>query len=636
MKKRFFMILVLSCGVLAACGMATAAVMAQGVPPIITTVEPTAISNQTGGVLTVLGSGFTTTTVIRVVGYGILSTEFVNEGAVRATVPVGIPAGIYDLIADNGANGGTSAVRAGALQITAPPAPTAAPATPVPGKPNLTIRNYSLQPAQVRAGQEFVVTLEIYNNGSRASENTLVVFQGGPFVPVGQAGYQLWQLHINATAVITQRLRAPASMASGVQNLQVNLSGNDFEGNHYEFPQTIGVEVLGTSGGGTATGAPKLVIEAATVEPAIIGPGNPFTLTLRLTNRGSRTATNVVVGAGGTLAIPAQGSNVVSTPNIGLDKTVTVTLALILGEVDKGGRQALPISMQYSDPSGGNYTDQQNVGLDINTSLANRPQLLIQGYEIDPPTLSPGDHFTLTLKLTNVGGGDAQRLLVALGGEAGDKLEGFVPAEASNVRFLAGLPAGTSVEITQQLIVDGKAEPKAYNVPVSLAYDDTRGNRKTETQRISLMVLRRPEFKVSFYRPVEGSAMVGMPFQLPIELVNIGANRINVTTLEATSEQLMIESGSTFVGNMESGASWTLDAMGTAQQPGPAEVVVAIHYQDDFNQTQIITQTLTVEVMEAPFGPEGPGGENGQIPEQPETTGQKVLRFLRGLLGLGS
>ncbi len=714
----------------------------------ITAVEPKTLPAETGGTLSVYGSGFTSNTVVRLVGYGLLTTELVNSTALRATVPAGLAAGSYDVQVSDGA---ATATLSKAVQILAAPTPTPTPQPPVAGRPNLVIRTYSIQPTQVKAGQDFVVTIHIYNNGSRASENTLAIFPGGTFLPVGNGGHQLWQLHINATAIVTQTMHAPASLTSGVQNIQINLSGNDYEGNHYDFPHTLSVEVIGTSSGGTSTGAPKLVIEAAETDPLLVGPGSAFTLTLRLVNRGNRQANNVLVGVGGSQVIPAEGSSVMAVPPLRVGQTATVTLPLVMGEVERGGRIGLPISLQYSDysgsnytdqpsigldvdasltrrpqllissyvaqpstlspgdrftltltlsnpgsrpatgvvvgvsgslavpaegsnvafvnsvgvgemaevvlplvlgdvdkggrqnlgislqygdPGGGKYTDQQNIGLEVNTGMAHRPQLLIAGYAIDPPRLAAGDRFTLTLTLTNVGGGDAQRLLVSLGVEGSERLEAFVPAGSSNVNFVPALAAGQSIDIVQRLIVDAKADPKAYNVPLGLVYDDARGNRKTETQRISLMVLRRPEFRVDFYRPVE-MAMAGMPFPLPVEVFNTGLARMNVPLVEVmSSEQVMIEQGSTFVGNLEPSASWTLDAMVTVMQPGPAEIEVRIHYLDDFNQRQMITRTLTVQVMEG-SGFE-PGDPDIVIPDQPETFWHKVLRFLRGLVGLGS
>ena len=594
-------------------------------------IEPTVLVSQDGGTLSIYGGGFTTATVVRLVDVGLLETTYVNSTALKAVVPRSVLPGIYDLEVSDG---GVSATMLGALTIVAStpiPGPTPLPTpkpTPVPGRPVLTIRNYAVEPSRVVAGREFVVTVEVYNTGSRAGENTMVTFPGGTFVAVGETGHLLWQLHINHTAVVTQVMRVPTNLASGSYNLQVNLSANDWEGNHYEYPQTIAVEVIGIT-----TGRPQLVIEAAETEPAVLGPGDAFSLTLHLANRGSRTATQVAVStASADLAVPASGSNVIVVEQIGIDQVTTVTLLLVLGEVTQAGRLSMEIALDCSDYSGGSYATRQSVGLEVSTALADRPQLIIAGYRTAPDPLAPGDPFTLTLEVNNVGGGEAQRLTLTLGGEGGSGLAPFAPLQSSNVKFVPSLAAGATLELSQRLVVDGGAESKAYSLPVALAFDDAHGTRRTDSQLISLLVSRRPHFQIGFYQPVV-TATVGVPFMLPVEVTNIGRTLVNVSTLEVASIQLEIQDGSLYLGPLDGGTSGSLEATATAIQGGAAEVVVSVHYLDDFEQPQVITKTLTIPVEEpAPAG--AVAAENAQ--EQRGSFWDKVLRALRGLLGLGS
>ena len=594
-------------------------------------IEPTVLVSQDGGTLSIYGGGFTTATVVRLVDVGLLETTYVNSTALKAVVPRSVLPGIYDLEVSDG---GVSATMLGALTIVAAtpiPGPTPLPTpkpTPVPGRPVLTIRNYAVEPSRVVAGREFVVTVEVYNTGSRAGENTMVTFPGGTFVAVGETGHLLWQLHINHTAVVTQVMRVPTNLASGSYNLQVNLSANDWEGNHYEYPQTIAVEVIGIT-----TGRPQLVIEAAETEPAVLGPGDAFSLTLHLANRGSRTATQVAVStASADLAVPASGSNVIVVEQIGIDQVTTVTLLLVLGEVTQAGRLSMEIALDCSDYSGGSYATRQSVGLEVSTALADRPQLIIAGYRTAPDPLAPGDPFTLTLEVNNVGGGEAQRLTLTLGGEGGSGLAPFAPLQSSNVKFVPSLAAGATLELSQRLVVDGGAESKAYSLPVALAFDDAHGTRRTDSQLISLLVSRRPHFQIGFYQPVV-TATVGVPFMLPVEVTNIGRTLVNVSTLEVASIQLEIQDGSLYLGPLDGGTSGSLEATATAIQGGTAEVVVSVHYLDDFEQPQVITKTLTIPVEEpAPAG--AVAAENAQ--EQRGSFWDKVLRALRGLLGLGS
>jgi hypothetical protein len=619
-------------------------------PPAIelTDLEPRQVVNDSGATLSIYGSGFDSNCVVQLVGYGLLSTSYVNSRALTASMPPGVPAGTYTLRVSDGTNR-TDRIKelSAALTVRAPAAVAPPEAPPPPGRPILTIRTYSVEPARVRAGQEFVVTIELYNNGSRAGENSMALFPGGTFLPVGETGHMLGQIHINHTVVLSQRLRAPETLSSGVHNVTIELTANDWEGNNYSFPGQVPLEVIGkpTDTGAAPTGKPRIVIEGVLTDPAVLVPGEPFTLTLLLANRGNRTATNVFVTSASTeMAVPASGSDTVSTPRIGIGDTMTVSLPLLLGNVRTGGRQNMGIKMEYSDPTGGGYGDAQNIGVDINTSLIRQPQIIIESYTTEPDFLSPGDTFTLTLSIANVGGGDAGRLTLALGGEEGTGLAPFIPLKSGNVLFVTELLKGDSVTLSRQLIVDGSAEARAYSLPIALAYDDPRASRQEDVQRLSIIVRKRPEIQASFYRQPE-MLMVGMPMPVALEVVNVGRSGINVAELSARAEGITVNAeGIPFIGPLDPGGSAPLDLLLIPEAVGPTDLVISIRYRDEFNQVQTITDTLTLDVMGEPEGwPEGPGGPDGPFNpdfepgiQQPETFLQKLGRALRGFFGFGS
>ena len=592
-------------------------------------VEPDTLVSQNGGTLSIYGTSFTATTAVRLVGFGLLNATLVNNSALQAAVPPGVPAGTYDLEVSE--EGSSVTLPSALTVIAATPVPGATPVptpkpTPVPGRPILTIRNFSVEPTRVAVGREFIVTVEIYNNGSRAGENTLVIFPGGTFLPVDETGHLLGQLHINHTAIVTQRMRVPGGLSSGSYSLQVDLSANDWEGNHYDYPQTIAVEVAGIG-----HGRPQVVIEAAQTEPAVLGPGDSFSLTLRIANPGNRTATEVLVSAvPSDLAVPAS-SNVVALDRIAINEVVTATLPLVLGEVTQAGRRSMEIALAYSDYDGNATTDRQSVGLEVSTALGDRPQLIIDSYHTTPDPLTPGDTFTLTMQVSNVGGGEAQRLTLTIGGEAGSGLAPFAPLDSSNVKFIPQLAADDAIDVTQRLIVEGGADAGAYSLVVDLSFDDARGTRHSDSQLISMLVRRRPHFQIGFYRPVP-LATIGVPFDLPVEVTNIGRNLVNISTLAVTSEELDISDGSLFVGPLDGGTSGSMEATAVAEKGGTAGILVTVHYLDEFEQPQVVTETMTVEVEE-PVVVEEQADEESQEQEGPW---DRVLRILRALLGLGS
>ena len=108
--------------------------------------------------------------------------------------------------------------------------------------------------------------------------------------------------------------------------------------------------------------------------------------------------------------------------------------------------------------------------------------------------------------------------------------------------------------------------------------------------------------------------------------------------VSAPSGQL--SNNSILVGALDPGGYFTLDANYTPDLSGSFDLLVSIDYTNDFNQPQVITKTISVDVQEQPIiEPPVDGGQtNGGTPQvvAPETFLQKVWRFILGLIGLDS
>jgi hypothetical protein len=133
---------------------------------------------------------------------------------------------------------------------------------------------------------------------------------------------------------------------------------------------------------------------------------------------------------------------------------------------------------------------------------------------------------------------------------------------------------------------------------------------------------------------------VGQPGFLPLQVVNSGRNSAilgNLSVTAAEGEAAQFTNNTIFVGALDPGGFFPLDAQVIPEEVGPLDLLVGVNYTDDFNQTQVITETLTIEVMEAPIFEEEAGpGVFEPPPLEPETLGQRIWRFIRGLLGLSS
>jgi hypothetical protein len=438
---------------------------------------------------------------------------------------------------------------------------------------------------------------------------------------------------LNSTAI---RVVVPPGLKKGSCSLSVILPDGQqitIENAFRVVPEKNPTPTATASGRSSVFAQPQIVIQAAHTEPEILKPGDPFTLSFQVANLGGYTAGNLRVSLGASsLAVPRDGSSLWVIDRLLAEGTAELSLHLALTSTAPAGYGSLELVIEYYDYLGQQYTSTQSVGLRISSNLTAQPRVLLSAYHTDPEVLSPGDTFQLAIDLINAGKSDTDQILVTLGGEDGSGIKPFAILGASNVRFLSQLASGETVQVEHRLIVDGAAESGVYNLPVSLAYDDLNGERRVESHLINLLVNRRPQIQIDFYnQPAPG--LVGQPLILPIELVNIGRSPVNISTAEISGEELEVQTGSAYIGVLDGGTAGTLDAEITPQAGGSLPVLVSVHYLDDFNQPQVLTQTLTVQVEE-PAAPETP--EENATETEAESLGDWILKIVRGLFGLGS
>lgn len=522
--------------------------------PHVDGVEPGSIRVDLGGDLTVLGSNFAQGAAIRLVGLGVLPTNFINDTTLTAEVPTGLKSGTYVVQVRN--PDGQTSPETPQLRLNAAPEPTDVPPPPGPApfvRPLLTVASYSTDPGTVSQGKQFMLSIAIKNVADDTAFNVVLTIPSGDFVPVGNAGTQTVQkIHIGETIVFNQAMLAKSGSGGGLKPIELKITYNDRNGTGYSETPTVSINVAGGSGGAakpTPTPVPRL------------------------------------------------------------------------------------------------------------------PQLIVSDYRVEPEILSPGLEFKLFMKVQNVGTGDATRLSVVLGGAAtsgsgtgdgsgsgtgtgtggvsgaGGDFAVFGPIGSSNVKFYPTVTITDPLDIEQALIVNSTAKSGAYTVKVSLVYDDPKGQRRTDDQVITLRVLVPPMVEISYARD-PGPATAGQPWAVPLQVVNVSRSTTQLGKLEVVApDGVSVQNGSTFIGQLEAGGQYPLDAQLTPTEAGPLAFTARLHYLDDFNRPQIITQTFSIEVEALPEPPPiDPSAPNGPIEPVPveESLGDQILRLILGLLGLDS
>ncbi len=526
---------------------------------------------------------------------------------------------------------------------------TPSPSAPPADRPLIFIRSSWVEPAVIAPGQMFRLFLELHNVGDTSARNIVISIAAANFVPeLSSSVKTVGSLQPNEHATVWQELRVAPNVESGAYPVTVGINYGDELGFDYSGTETVGVKVLApTPTAKPQAGRPQIVIESFASEPQPVA-GGMFTLTLTLHNSGTGAARNVLLthGAPSSFAVVGTG-NVTAVGNIGWQQTVAVAIPLTVDGAAKAGTNLHPVTLDYDNAVGEHVQSVQNIAIQVGQGGSvpgtQEPLVVIESYATDPESLTPGQPFTLTMRVLNVAPVDAQRVMLTLGKQAdASKSAAIAPLGTGNVRYLPELKAGAQAEVVSRFIVDGAADVGVHVMTVGLEFSGSGEKPLTRNEQISLVVRVQPQLLFNFYRPVP-TALVGQPIDLPIEILNVGRTQVASNEAELVSTELAIETAKAYIGPLDSGIPFTLDGRATADSPGEKHFTIRVHYIDDFNQPQVFEGERTV-MVEAPPEADGPGSIPGSgdqpapgsdsASEQPQRPW--LIRLLRGLFGLGS
>lgn len=417
---------------------------------------------------------------------------------------------------------------------------------------------------------------------------------------------------------------------------------------------------------------PLVVVSGYSFDRDIIRVGEEFTLHLDVKNNGAVNAKNLVFTFNSPDILPQDTGGLAALNTLEKGKTKEIKQSFTVAWSLWGQPNAvLPVNLTYTDEDGNAYSAVFNITLRLTVTPASaatatpttaplvRPQMMVRSYATDADPLQPGTIFNLSLQVNNMGSGAARAVTMVIGGGAASvetgsgtpqpgglsggsgELSVFAPLGSSNLFYVGDVETGKAVTLTQKLIVNVSANPGAYVLKISFVYNDVKGNRLVDDQVITLLVYQLPQVEVNFYRD-PGMFFTGQPGPLPLQVTNLGRKSTVLGNLKVTAANAEVTNNVALVGALEPGGYFTLDANLLPQQPGPLDLTVTINYTDDFNQARTITQNLSVTAQEAPVieppvNGQGGGGGGGMEPlPAEETLLQKVVRFIKGLVGLDS
>ncbi|HUN24146.1 MAG TPA: IPT/TIG domain-containing protein [Anaerolineales bacterium] len=492
------------------------------------------------------------------------------------------------------------------------------------------------------------------------------------------AGYGALPTTFISTNILTATV--PAGISQGTYSVRVVQSGASAQVNNrlYISEASSNSTPEPTASPTPGFSRPNVILQRGNANQLTVAPTEFFILSTIVTNTGNQIALDVTVSIASTdIIIPIDGSNVRSLGTLAVGQAVTVEWPVKLGKDVAEGPKSVKFDVNYYDNKSEKISNTYEVGLTVlipkatgggvaatktptpTATAVGNAQLIMTGYSVNPPgELKPGDQFQLELQLLNVGNASSKGFLVSIGGEDGGSLKPFAMLNSANVRYFDGINAQQVLKVTFDLIVSGKAEANIYNLPVKISPLEGGGNNPANVTPaptsesgaggtpsspssatnsfsaiVSLLVVDQPQLKMNWTGGTAPYLQASAPILLSLEISNIGANTVNISTIDLTSPQMDITNTGVLVGQLAAGTSTTVEVNAFPYQEGPADILVTVNYVNALNSAKVIEQTFSLTVDAIPPTPEVPdGGE--ETPTDTETPW--ILRVIFGFFGIST
>lgn len=220
----------------------------------------------------------------------------------------------------------------------------------------------------------------------------------------------------------------------------------------------------------------------------------------------------------------------------------------------------------------------------ITIAEASQPKVMVVDYKIVQNEIIAGQTFDLKVTIKNTGSKYVDNLKISITSDTGD----IVPAEGAGNGFLDELPNGEESTFTFRLkAADGLVE-KSYKLSVVNEYDDIWGNPYSATDVIYLPVKLEQRASITDLY-VADDAVLGESVEIVGSVNNMGAGMLY--NVRARIESKSMEELDTFIGNIESGKSGSIDiltnAVATTASTGDMSKVIVTYEDKEGNETEI-------------------------------------------------
>jgi len=367
--------------------------------------------------------------------------------------------------------------------------------------PALIITDYIVQPEILTPGELGTVTVTIENSVVNASADITDIYLFAPrFKHDHKSFEQVGILGGGSSTSITFAFTAPK--VEGIYFPEIHIVYRP-EGSlvrdtlRYPFPVRVNER--------TSLKEVSLEVEKAILEE--IRPGDDFTLSLKLTNRGETAAHDIFVEIGEVQAIYSNDPSNYYIAHLEPEKGREIQLRFRSSKDTPTGTIVIPIDITYEGLGSEVKKQSETAGIDV-IGIA---ELSISNIKTDPLNVKQGDDFTLLVRIENAGDGDAKSVKATITG---------LPFLGVKEAFLGKIEPDDDSPAVFTLIPD-RGGSFDYNLQIS--YKDDSGDY-TVTEKMNLVVRDNKNGMINLLEG-NGNIIIGVIVSIIAILFGLGIHR---------------------------------------------------------------------------------------------------------------
>lgn len=254
--------------------------------------------------------------------------------------------------------------------------------------------------------------------------------------------------------------------------------------------------------------------------------------------------------------------------------------------------------------SGGFYNSEPVIaGGSTSGTNGSVPRVIVTGFSTEPGEVRAGSDFKLVVHLKNTSSHTGVSNMLfdfqapSSGTEAAAEAPAFLPSSGSSSVYLESIPAGGTRDIAIDLNARADLVQKPYSISMSMKYEDGSATQYEAQSSLAIPVKQEARFEFSKIQIAPDTVSVGEEANISCSLYNLG--RVKMYNVKARFEGKMIESQEQFIGNLDAGATGTIDSIVTAKKEtkGGEDCKLILTYEDDAGNVSTAEQKFTMTVL---------------------------------------